>query len=203
MSYASLTKIEIKVVANGLPKVIKKCPKCGGGSHFVSTGKFRVNANKKYLDIWLIYQCEKCKSTWNMTIYERLNPKSLDGQYLERLMNNDEELAKSYGFDQECLRRNGGQMDYSGLVYTLNRPDVDKVLGYKNEVCIRFSSQEELPCKVMSLLSDLLELSGSRVRKLAEQGLIKYSKPKKFHKEKLGREKEVVLSQGIWERVCG
>jgi hypothetical protein len=49
------------VIPQGTPKVVKNCPKCGGGSHFINTKKFRVNANKKYLDIWLIYQCEKCK----------------------------------------------------------------------------------------------------------------------------------------------
>ncbi|WP_084023929.1 DUF1062 domain-containing protein [Clostridium taeniosporum] len=39
--------------------------KCNEKIHYINSGKFRVNANKNNIDIWLIYQCEKCKSTWN------------------------------------------------------------------------------------------------------------------------------------------
>ncbi len=201
MTYASLNKIEIKVVSKGLPKVIKNCPKCGGGSHFINTGKFRVNANKKYLDIWLIFKCEKCKSTWNMTLYERLNSKDMDGKYLKRLMNNDNDLAMFYGYNRECIRKNGVKIDYSGLVYKLKGPDVDIILKEGNRVCIRFWAEEELACKLIHLLSDLLQISATKVRKLFADGYIQYHNPKKFHKEKLGKDIEVILASKIWERI--
>ena len=63
-------------------KIIRNCPKCGTRSLFQSTGNFRINANKKCVDIWLIYQCEKCRSTYNLTIFERVSPKKLpEGSY--------------------------------------------------------------------------------------------------------------------------
>ncbi|WP_243015095.1 DUF1062 domain-containing protein, partial [Brevibacillus borstelensis] len=55
------------------PPAIKYCKKCGKKTEYVCSGLFRVNAQCKYLDIWLIYKCSNCDSTWNMTIYVNAN----------------------------------------------------------------------------------------------------------------------------------
>ena len=54
--------------------VICRCGRCGKKQTFVTTGKFRVNANKNKVDIWLIYQCARCRHTLNIPVYERINP---------------------------------------------------------------------------------------------------------------------------------
>lgn len=72
-----------ELVPDNLPVVKRNCPKCKGKTSFINTEKFRVNANKNNIDVWLIYQCEKCKSTWNMTIYERVSPKDIDKEEYE------------------------------------------------------------------------------------------------------------------------
>jgi hypothetical protein len=59
------------------PKIVRYCKTCGAKAEYVSSGLFRVNAQQKSLDIWLVYRCTTCKSTWNMTIYSRINPKSI------------------------------------------------------------------------------------------------------------------------------
>ena len=69
MSY--LKKMEYKIVLRDSFWVIRNCPKCGRKTYFVNTKKFRVNANGNKLDVWLIYQCEECKHTLNISIYER------------------------------------------------------------------------------------------------------------------------------------
>lgn len=69
MSY--LKKFEYEMVPNDSFGIIQNCPKCGRKTHFKNTEKFRVNANGNKLDIWLIYQCEECKHTFNPAIYER------------------------------------------------------------------------------------------------------------------------------------
>ena len=46
-------------------QIIHRCGRCGKKAVFVSTRRFRVNANKNKLDVWLIYQCKKCKHTLN------------------------------------------------------------------------------------------------------------------------------------------
>lgn len=73
---------------------------------FLNTGKFRVNANGNSVDVWLIYQCEKCKHSLNLTIYERIRPGRIPRELYEKFMENDEELAEIYGNDREFLKRN-------------------------------------------------------------------------------------------------
>ena len=73
---------------------------------FLNTGRFRVNANGNSVDVWLIYQCEKCKHSLNLTIYERIRPGRIPRELYEKFMENDEELAEIYGNDREFLKRN-------------------------------------------------------------------------------------------------
>ena len=74
--------------------------------HFVNTGKFRVNANVNRVDVWLIYQCEKCKHSLNLTVYERVRPSRISGEEYRLFLENDETLAVKYGNDKEFLKRN-------------------------------------------------------------------------------------------------
>ena len=73
---------------------------------FVNSGKFRVNANGNNVDVWLIYRCRKCKHSLNLTIYERTKPGKIPQELYEKFLENDEELAESYGNDIESLRKN-------------------------------------------------------------------------------------------------
>lgn len=86
-------------------KVIHKCAHCGRKTTFVSTRRFRVNANKNKLDVWLIYQCKKCRHTLNIPIYERVPPQKIPRELYEGFLANDEELAVRYGSDAEVLKR--------------------------------------------------------------------------------------------------
>ncbi len=74
--------------------------------HFVNTGKFRVNANGSRVDVWLIYQCEKCKHSLNLTVYERVRPSRISDEEYRLFLENDETLAVKYGNDKEFLKRN-------------------------------------------------------------------------------------------------
>ena len=69
MSY--LKKIEYEIVPKECFKVTRNCSGCGTKTRYINTKRFRVNANGNKLDVWLIYQCEKCKHTFNLAIYER------------------------------------------------------------------------------------------------------------------------------------
>lgn len=89
--------------------VYHRCARCGKKRAFVNSGKFRVNANGNLLDVWLIYRCEKCKRTWNLTIYERVKPSKLAPGEYRRFLQNDPALAREYGNDVPFLKRNGAQ----------------------------------------------------------------------------------------------
>jgi hypothetical protein len=64
-----------KIIPDHPPKIMRNCPKCGGQCEFESSGNFRINANSKTIDVWLIYQCINCNTTWNMEIFSRINRK--------------------------------------------------------------------------------------------------------------------------------
>lgn len=91
---------------NSSCRVIKRCSGCGKKAVFVNTGRFRVNANGNRIDVWLIYQCKKCKHTLNVTLYERRRPDSIPAEEYQAFLDNDEELAETFGRDREIFRRN-------------------------------------------------------------------------------------------------
>jgi len=86
-------------------KVIHKCGHCGKKTAFISTRRFRVNANKNKLDVWLIYQCRKCRHTLNIPIYERIAPQKIPKELYEGFLANDEALAFRYGSDAALFKR--------------------------------------------------------------------------------------------------
>lgn len=92
-------------------KVIRYCKKCGLKTEYISSNMFRVNAQQKRLDIWLIYKCKNYKDTWNMTIFTRINIVKISKVLLEKFMNNDLELAKGYGLNTTLLKSNGAEIE--------------------------------------------------------------------------------------------
>ena len=81
-------------------KVIRNCSGCGGKSLYKNTNNFRVNANGNKIDIWLIYQCEECKHTFNLTVYERVKPSEIEIDLYDKFLKNDLSLSKKYGLDK-------------------------------------------------------------------------------------------------------
>ena len=55
----------------GLPAIVKACVSCRSTRHH-PTGKFRVNANGKLLDVWMLICCELCGRTSKIPIHERI-----------------------------------------------------------------------------------------------------------------------------------
>ena len=80
------------------PAVLRDCPRCDQRRRFLSSGRFRVNASGRRLDVWLIYRCTGCDFTWNRTVHERVTPAEL-GARLPRYEHNDEALARAIACD--------------------------------------------------------------------------------------------------------
>ncbi len=70
MSY--LRKYEYIIIPDESYTIIRHCPNCGIKSSYINSTNFRVNANGNRIDVWLIYQCKKCKHTYNLSIIERM-----------------------------------------------------------------------------------------------------------------------------------
>ena len=67
------TTITWEVKVNNTPLLIKKCSHCDS-DRFYCSDKFRMNAQKKNIDVWLIYRCVKCDNTCNLTLLSRSKP---------------------------------------------------------------------------------------------------------------------------------
>ncbi|MVX66444.1 DUF1062 domain-containing protein [Clostridium chromiireducens] len=170
MSY--LKKYKWEIIPQNLPIVRRNCPKCNQKTNYINTEKFRVNANKSSIDIWLIHQCGKCKSTWNMTIYERIKPFDINKDEYEKFLSNDKELAKEYAFDLNMYNRNKAEVIYEGVDYKIIQKELEAYYINKNELVIGVIFKYPIELRVDTLLSNKLGISRSKIKKLYEQGII-------------------------------
>lgn len=76
-----------------LPLIVQDCPVCSS-SRYSSTGKFRVNANGKLLDVWLLMHCVKCTRTAKRAILQRVHVRTIPPAQLQRFTDNDPVLAE-------------------------------------------------------------------------------------------------------------
>ena len=149
------------------PKTIRYCKKCGAKTQYVSSEAFRINAQQKSLDIWLIYRCEQCKTTWNMAIYSRAEIKSIGHELLEQFTSNDRELALRYAMDIELLKRSGAETEIPSFAVT--GEDVDLTQG----AIVRIMSRYPLGIRVSKIIREKLMLSKRDFDEMAETGFIR------------------------------
>ncbi len=114
-------RILVQVSSAADAALLRLCPRCKTRRGFVSSGKFRVNAQKKRIDVWLIFRCTGCGDRWNWPVHERRPVGALDPAELGALMRNDPALAARHALD--ALRRNGSAgTPQSAVALTVLRP---------------------------------------------------------------------------------
>ena len=62
-----------RILAPDPPLAVRRCRRCDRARPFRSSGRFRVNANGRRLDIWLVYRCTACEASWNRPVHERVD----------------------------------------------------------------------------------------------------------------------------------
>lgn len=151
------------------PPVARHCRRCGP-SRFLSTEKFRVNAQKKTLDIWLIWQCERCGQTWNMEILSRVARQALAPAQLRAYMENDQALAFQCAFDPALHRKNGSQPCWEAVDFTVEGEW--PALSPGGRVDIELRCEVPFPVRVLAVFAKKLALPMEALRHSAEQGLL-------------------------------
>lgn len=149
------------------PIVLRSCSKCGGEQKFVCSGNFRINANGKNLDVWLIYKCAKCDTTWNMEILSRVKPRQIERALYEAIAKNDAETALRYAFDINTQNKNKAVVCCEEVSYTVEKcqtPDTDRA--------ILIISEYDFGLRLDKLLCSELGLSRAKVQTLLEGGVI-------------------------------
>ena len=151
------------------PMPILPCARCGTLRAFASSGRFRLNANGKRLDAWLIYRCTVCDQTWNRTVFERRARNTVDSALLDALQCNDAALARKTALDMTGIKRwepGGGDAAIS-IAKTIAGPPA--------EGADRLAISMRMPSPVRGIRCDKvlalgLGMSRSAVGKLARAG---------------------------------
>lgn len=86
------------------PRVRRRCARCDRERVFACSERVRINANKRRLDVWLIYGCADCGRTWNLPVFERIAPSALAPELYARLLANDPDTARTLAFEAAMTR---------------------------------------------------------------------------------------------------
>lgn len=95
-----------------LPLLHFHCLECRSAVATVAEGKFRVNANGKLLDVWLLVRCVSCDQTSKITVRERVPVRSIDPVQLHAFETNDPALVIQTLLDPLIARRNRFSLDW-------------------------------------------------------------------------------------------
>lgn len=183
------TTITWEVKVKNTPLLIKKCSHCDS-DRFYCSDKFRMNAQKKNIDVWLIYRCVKCDNTCNLTLLSRSKPDLIDKTLFHSFSMNDKDTAWKYAFSTEMERKNNLRLDYDSVEYeVIPNTSLEDLLNLSNEVIkIHIKCELEFDLKLSSLIRRRFSLSANQVKRMFEDGIITISsnKPPQKHKVKDG-----------------
>ena len=129
---------------------------------FCSSGKFRTNAQKKRIDVWLIYRCAVCSETWNLPILERRPVGRIPPGELHAFAVNDPGTAMRHAFDLERLAPHGSRLEWDTEVDIARHIDG----GAAHEASsLEITIKLDLPCRARldGLLSRELRVARSRL----------------------------------------
>lgn len=157
----------------GLPAIVRGCLGCGAGRHR-PTGKFRVNANSKLLDVWLLIRCEGCDRTSKVAVHERIHVRALASGRLMMFEDNDPGMVRRVVMDAALAGRAGHRLDWSGtweLETDLPFYDIEREDSAALDVVVRF--ELPAPVRVVKLLQAGFGLSRSAVRDMVGSGRVR------------------------------
>jgi hypothetical protein len=104
-----------------LPRPWRYCASCATRRAFVCSERFRVNAQKKSLDVWLNYRCESCEDVWKFPLLER-RPVAELGPALDDFARHDRATVWKYAFDIARLRPHVIRVDTDVRVQIVRSP---------------------------------------------------------------------------------
>ena len=164
---------EIKV--KNSPLLIKRCSHCNN-ERFYCSDKFRMNAQKRNIDVWLIYRCTKCDNTCNLTILSRSKPDLIDKALFHGFSMNDRNIAWRYAFSTELERKNN-------IANTM-----------EETLKIQIKCDFEFNLRLSSFLRGYFSLSANQLKRIFEQEIISVSDNKLPQRQKI-KNGDIILIQ--------
>lgn len=149
---------------SGLPAVVKPCQDCAGQRHRPA-GKFRVNANGKLLDVWLLLRCAVCGRTSKVPVHERVQVHSLERARLLAYEANDPAVVRELAMSASLAAKNGYRLDWDGA-WELQTDTPCYSPADSASLTVLISFELPAPVRVERLLMLGLGLSRAEVRRL-------------------------------------
>lgn len=171
------------------PTAVRYCKRCGVKTEFASSGLFRVNAQQKNLDVWLIYKCAVCSTTWNLTVLSRSPAHSIPPALLSGFHGNDYSLAMRYAADAALIKRNGAEP---------RQPEIDmdgEEIELSEDLRIRIIPEQPLEIKAEAVFRKKSGLSRVELDKLMSNERLVCISGHDFRKCKLSDEVVVEIRQ--------
>ena len=146
-----------------LPRPWRYCASCGTARAFVCSERFRVNANKKSLDVWLNYRCASCEDVWKFPLFERRTVSELGGVQLEAFARHEQAVVWKYAFDVARLKPHVIKVDTDVRVQIERSSLVcDAMPGH---LCIHFDVPFACDIRLDRLLAGELGISRSALER--------------------------------------
>ncbi|MGW1056152.1 DUF1062 domain-containing protein [Streptomyces sp. NPDC001118] len=156
---------------SALPTVVRPCPDCSGTRHRPS-GKIRVNASGKLLDVWLLLSCAACDRTSKVPVHERVHVSSLEPARLVAYETNDPAVVRELTMSASLAAKNGYRLDWTGSWQLETRTPL-YALDDPTPLKVRVSFELPAPVRVERLLMRGLGLSRTAVRRMVGEGRIR------------------------------
>ncbi|MFE7173660.1 DUF1062 domain-containing protein [Streptomyces sp. NPDC057616] len=159
---------------SALPTVVKPCLSCTGTRHRPS-GKFRVNASGKLLDVWLLLNCALCDRTSKVPVHERTHVSSLDPARLVAYESNARAAVGEWAMSASLAAKNGYRLDWTGT-WRLQAEaglDIPHVLDASAPLTVSVRFELPAPVRVERLLMIGLGTSRTEVRRMVADGRIR------------------------------
>ncbi|MEU4552391.1 DUF1062 domain-containing protein [Micromonospora violae] len=156
------------VVPTCLPIIRRRCHGCAS-QRLRTSGKFRVNANHKLLDAWLLALCTVCGETAKLTLLERMTVRTIPTDLLDRLHANDPGLIAELLQDPGVQHRNRFALDWTDA-WRLDTGGSDHLDHDVIDVAVRFAAR--IPVRPTRLIADGFGLSRAEVDRLITEGKV-------------------------------
>ena len=153
------------------PLVRRHCSRCAGEMPFACSMKFRTNAQKKRIDIWLIYRCVACDEVWNLPIFERVGIGEIAPDAFDAIARNDPAFALRYAFDRTWLLRHGVIEEQPGVSIRKSKHGGCAFTASSISIALALA----LPCglRLDRLLAGGLGLTRTQLGRLHDAGLLR------------------------------
>ncbi|WP_422037615.1 DUF1062 domain-containing protein [Roseibium sp.] len=191
--------VQWKILGADTLHIERHCAGCGRNTPFVSTEKFRLNANGNRLDAWLVYACPACGNRWNRTLFERRPVRSLPQATIEALQENDAGFARAFAV-QPPRRTDGFRRGTAGP-FRIEKNILSLARSVDDTLDLVLLNPANLHVRLDRVLAEGLAVSRATVHKLAATGVFRSPLMARKVLRQAIRERSVLEMRGLNQHV--